>query len=118
MSDHETVTDGPAQIRIDGKLYDIPDDYTLREAMIFEEMSGRALEDSDLKSAAQLGAIVYIILRREDPTVTEDVLDGIRMSGLGGGEVEADAGPPVEGGAEELRAQETEATREPSGAPV
>lgn len=100
------------KVKIDGKLYDLPDDYTLREGMIFERMTGKTLAEADLTSATALAALVYLILRREDPSVEEGVLDFIKMSAVEPG---ADERPPVEDGGAN---PETAETLEVSGAPA
>lgn len=118
MSDHETVPDGPAQLRINEKLYDVPTDFKLSEGLIVERMTGKTIHELDMNSASALAAMVYIILRREDPSITEAVLDWIDIEKVEPVEEEADAaGPPAEASGSPAT-PETEETQATSGAPA
>jgi hypothetical protein len=68
---------GPT-IRIGGKEYDVNRDFTWRELLTVEELSGQPLaRDAAFQSFAVLGAFVFVVMKREDASLAwEGFLDG------------------------------------------
>lgn len=107
------------KLKIEGKEYDIPspEDFTLGEATIIHDYTGKNLDELAELSGTDpsfLSALVLIVLQREDPAVTAADVAGIKLTELDAVEAEEDAGPPVEA----VASPETEVTHEVSGAPA
>jgi hypothetical protein len=70
-------TTGPT-IRIGGKEYDVNRDFTWRELLTVEELSGTPLgRDDAFESMGVMGALVFVIQKREDQSLRwEGFLDG------------------------------------------
>jgi hypothetical protein len=60
---------GPS-IRIGSKDYDVNKDFTWRELLTVEELGGVPLaRDGAFESFSVLGAFVFVVLKRDDPTL-------------------------------------------------
>jgi len=68
-------------LRIEGRDYDATD-LTLDEVEEIEETIGVSLEEIDIGRAKVLKAIVYTLLKRDDPEVTMETVGKIRMRSL------------------------------------
>ncbi len=69
-------------LRINGREYDATD-FTLNEVEEIEDMcGGGAMVDLDFSRPKTLKAIVFVILRREDPNVTLEQAGNVRYKGL------------------------------------
>ncbi len=84
--------DGPQDegfvLKIKGKAYDATD-LTLNEVEQIEDLCGGAsLDTLDLGRAKTLKAIVYVLLRRDEPEITLEQAGNIKLSGLLGADPE------------------------------
>lgn len=69
-------------LSINGKEYDATD-LTLNEVEAVEDLCGGvSLEQLDLGRAKVLKAIVFVLLKRDDPEITLDQAGDIRLKGL------------------------------------
>ena len=66
---------------VDGRSYDATD-LTLNEVEEIEEACGGALEELNLGRAKVLKAIVFTLLKRDDPDVTMERVGQIRLQSL------------------------------------
>ena len=82
---------GPT-IRIGAKEYDVNRDFTWRELLTVEELSGQPLaRDDAFESFGVIAAFVFVIQKRDDPALAwEGFLDG-NISDITGDDGEADA---------------------------
>lgn len=87
-----TVTEIEAQeaedvalvLRINGREYEATD-LTLNEVEEVEDLCGGiSLEMLDLARAKTLKAVVYVLLKRDDPTVTLEQAGEVKFKGLVG----------------------------------
>lgn len=84
-----------AKLKVDGALFDVPTDFTLGDMRAMKrfgvaDVTGASATDPDM-----IAALIYISMRRADPSVTEDVVDTIREVEFIPDEEDADvAGPP------------------------
>ncbi len=75
-------------LKIKGKAYDATD-LTLNEVEQIEDLCGGAsLDTLDLGRAKTLKAIVYVLLRRDEPDITLEQAGNIKLSGLLGADPE------------------------------
>ncbi len=75
-------------LKIKGKAYDATD-LTLNEVEQIEDLCGGAsLDTLDLGRAKTLKAIVYVLLRRDEPEITLEQAGNIKLSGLLGADPE------------------------------
>lgn len=95
------------QLKVGDRVVDVdPDDFTLGEAELVEEIGGRPfMEVVDQLNRGGMRAVVaiaYVALRRADPTLTLDELRATRLTAISAPEEgEDEAGPPVAAGAGE-----------------
>lgn len=76
--------DGAFVLRINGREYEAVD-LTLDEVEEVEDLCGGvSLETVDLGRAKTLKAFVWVILKREDPTVTMEDVGNLKFKGLVG----------------------------------
>jgi hypothetical protein len=74
------VEDEGFVLRINGKDYDATD-LTLNEVEAIEDMCGDvSLDQLDLGRAKTLKAIVYVLLRRDDPEITLEQAGDVKLS--------------------------------------
>ena len=83
---------GPT-IRIGAKEYDVNRDFTWRELLTVEELGGQPLaNDKAFESFGVIAAFVFVIQKRDDPTLAwEGFLDGNISDITGDDEPEQDA---------------------------
>ena len=73
-------------LKINGREYDATD-LTLNEVEQIEDLNGGvSLDQLDLGRAKTLKAIVYVLLRRDDPEITLEDAGNVKLSGLLGAE--------------------------------
>ncbi len=78
----EPQTDDGFVLKINGREYDATD-LTLNEVEEIEDMcGGGAMVDLDFRRPKTLKAIVYVLLRRDDPSVTLEQAGNVRYKGL------------------------------------
>lgn len=115
MAESET-----AKLTIDGREYEVPgpDDFTLGESVILKRYTDKDLDQlAELKASDPrfLAALVLIVLRREDPSISEEQVANIKLAALSGTDAkEVDARPPDE----DVASPVTEVIREVSGVPA
>lgn len=68
-----------SKLKIDGAVYDIPEDFTLGDLRTFKRFgvvdpSQAAPTDPDM-----IAALIFIAMRRVNPHVTEEVVDTVQM---------------------------------------
>ena len=69
-------------LKINGREYDATD-LTLNEVEQIEDLNGGvSLDQLDLGRAKTLKAIVYVLLRRDDPEITLQDAGNVKLSGL------------------------------------
>jgi hypothetical protein len=83
-----------ARLKINGKEYEQLTDFTVGELRTLKRFTGKSLDEMDWSDAEAIAAACLVILRREDPTFSEEQLDDVRVEIIEG---EADASPPVNG---------------------
>jgi hypothetical protein len=85
---------GPT-IRIGAKEYDVNRDFTWRELLTVEELGGQPLaRDDAFESFGVIAAFVFVIQKRDDPTLAwEGFLDGNITDIVGGDEPDEAAKP-------------------------
>lgn len=114
----EQTNDG-VKLKIAGKIYDVPESYTIGEARTIKRMTGglslRAFSERLAEDATDpdiIAALVWVVLHREDKAIGPDFVDTLDLDALGfegddeDESQEGDASPPVE------------PQQEPSGAPA
>ncbi len=75
-------TDDGFVLKINGKEYDATD-LTLNEVETIEDLCGGVSLDSlDLGRAKTLKAIVFVLLRRDEPEITLEDAGNVKLSGL------------------------------------
>lgn len=80
------------KVRLNGKVYEIPADYKVREYKLLTEMTGKqAISEIDFTDPNAIAAVALILLRRENPEFTEAELDEVTIGFVENG---ADAVPP------------------------
>jgi hypothetical protein len=105
------------RFRVEGREYETPASFTLGESRTIYEISGVRMRE--LQAEAQAGnpnvlaALVLVVLRREDPSVTIDDVDAIDLGGFETVNPEDGPSPPAEDDA----ALSSATTPESSGAP-
>ncbi len=78
----EPETDDGFVLKINGKEYDATD-LTLNEVETIEDLCGGVSLDSlDLGRAKTLKAIVFVLLRRDEPEITLEDAGNVKLSGL------------------------------------
>jgi len=84
-----------AFVIVNGERYEEPDNVTLGEARDVKRISGMAipewgdkLKDGDPDAVA---ALLYVVMRRKNPAITEDDINALDAAAIGGTE---DDGPP------------------------
>lgn len=70
-------------LRIKGRDYSI-DDLTLEEVDEIEELCDAALEDLDLRRAKTIRAVVYVLLKRDEPELTLEEVGKVKVAELMG----------------------------------
>ena len=69
-------------LKINGREYDATD-LTLNEVEQIEDLNGGvSLDQLDLGRAKTLKAIVFVLLRRDDPDITLEDAGNVKLSGL------------------------------------
>ena len=82
--DHTKEQDEGFVLKINGKEYDATD-LTLNEVEQIEDLNGGvSLDQLDLGRAKTLKAIVYVLLRRDNPEITLEDAGNVKLSGLFG----------------------------------
>jgi hypothetical protein len=85
-----------AKLRIGAKEYELPSSFTLGEARVIKRYTGLNLkqfaEADNASDPDAIAALVYIVLKRENPRVTEEDVDELGLEDVG--DVEDDARPP------------------------
>ncbi len=89
-----TIEERPVEVdegfvlRINGKPYDATD-LTLNEVEQIEDLCGGvSLDNLDLGRAKTLKAIVFVLMRRDEPEITLEEAGQIKLNGLLGGNAE------------------------------
>ena len=68
-------------VRINGKQFD-PEDLTLDEVAELEEALDAALEDVDFRRAKNIKQFVFVVMRRDDPSLTLADIGRVRIVDL------------------------------------
>ena len=71
----ESETDKPGVMKIDGKVYDFPEDFKIGELRTLKRFTGVPLDEVNWSDSEAIAAVAFILLRRENPTFSEDQLD-------------------------------------------
>jgi len=75
-----------AKLIIDGKPYDVPASFTLGEARTIRRIAGVPLaglqEALEAAEPDAIAALVLVVLQREDPAVTEEVVNRIDVGAV------------------------------------
>jgi len=92
--------DPVGKIRIDGKVYEIPTDYRIREYKLLTEKAGvKAISEVDFTDPNVIAAVAYILLSREDPDYDESQLEDVMVGFVDEGDVIPPAKRPRRTGA-------------------
>lgn len=119
---------GLGTVNIAGKTYEIPEEteFTFGDARLIRDLTGytwaewfNAMTEGDMVA---LGGLAYVLMRREDPSVSVEDVDRLRIVDF---DVSGDDEASAEGNEPELEVENAPATngasattREDSGAPV
>ncbi len=83
------MPDNTIRLMVDGKLYVAdPDDLELGEVEVIEEFNDAPLADIDFNRARGLVSLVWLVMHREDSTVTVDDVRRIKFSTITDAEAE------------------------------
>jgi len=73
---------------VNGERYEEPESLTLGEARDIKRISGAGLDEwgANLRGGDpdSLAALLYVVMRRKDPSVTEADIDAIDAAAIGG----------------------------------
>ena len=92
----ETPNDDGIRLVIAGKTYEVdPDDLTLGEIEIIEDVCDESIQDIDFTRARALIALAYTLIHRENPAFTMEDARKMKVGALGEAEPEPEPEKPA-----------------------